>query len=575
MGTVLYYIFRPNELVLFLLVLIIASLLTLIPKIHIGKNIKIAIIVIFCILFLIYSFFNSRIYSYDGLNYYLKTVLLISKKGYLTTTEYPLKPYLGELISAGIYKYAGLRILNLFFGIISLLNVFLMYSLLKKLTQNKSEINLSFLLLLSSPTFIAFTTTEFKPDLLASVLFLFSLLLFYKFTNGRLTLFPIISFILSCSIFIKASVLLPALTLILAGFILLCKSKGSIRKRVFIGVLTLFLSLAPPLLWIRTFGFSIPQFESIAHINPILKQYNQKVVLTRDKEILTSCTLEKVRKDYTSFIYGSVSPLVIFQPIFYLTKFHSYAFSSQLMANPGIFLYFGIIVFLSSILFYKKIRQNLNDFTKSLYWSGIISTIVFMITISSVFWYLLPLFPIFALSISKIIYRIPNNKIQRITLMFCYTVITTNILIGIYMATDNFYPLKNFSQKEIAKTDIKTLYDVNNQINLLPKDQLILDASEHFNNFLATFVEDADSRIVKSNYYFASNTKLLEELREELLKNNIHFIIIDKNKILDPWYRNCPLENNKRLLLFLNRFTEPVYPENIKYRDLIFKILWS
>ena len=134
-AVILFYLFRPEELIILIPVTTVVAFFTLFPATKkINRKVKILALSCVVLCYLIYSYFNSRIYSYDGGLYHIKYMLAIVDKWYIATTEYPVRPYLGEYIFAIIYKFLGLRALNLILGILTLLNVYLANILIKKLT---------------------------------------------------------------------------------------------------------------------------------------------------------------------------------------------------------------------------------------------------------------------------------------------------------------------------------------------------------------------------------------------------------------------------------------------------------
>lgn len=568
----IFYFSRPEELVVLLPIIIITTLINILrpsPKINDNKKILILCGVILC--YLVYSYFNSRIYSYDGLNYHIKYMLSIANKGYVATTEYPVRPYLGEYIFAFIYKFAGLRMLNLTLGIVSILNVYFAYLILSGITNNRLERNLSLALFVSSPTFIALSSTELKPDTISSLSIFITLLLLIKFLNGKYYLFPIIGIFSGLSILIKSSSFFITPFFIATGGIYLLKSKTLLRTKIFLSIVTVVLFCLPIILWFIFYGGTFPQIENSLNIKPLINSNPQTMELERFDELVKECNEDKLKKDYSSFIFGGRSLFVLFQPFFYITNFSKPIFSAQRMANPGIFVYCGMVILLASVFFYKKL--NLNPVAKKIYWLSIFSTIVFMILVSSILWYMLPIFPIYALVISILINKIENKFTKKTLLILIYSTVVMNIIIGIKTAEINFSPIEDFSKEQLYNTELSAIYDMNMDIDNISEGSYILDASEHRFNVLTTFVPNVDERVIKSNYYFASKTKSLEAFREELLRKNIKIIIVKKEYLLNPWYEKCPLQNNLNLMRFLEKYTVPVSNDKNKHENLIFKII--
>ncbi len=568
-----YYIFRPSEATIFLICY--WTIFTLFHCVRIKPNpgmLK-GFITLVTILFLIFSYFNTRTASYDGLNVHLKYILQIQEKGFVGTTEYPVKPYLGELLLTGVYDLFGLRGLNSIFGILVLVNIFLIYNLIKCLATNNDFVRkLSLFIVVLSPSFLGMALQELKIDLILSATMLSALILFCKLVKDKKhRLFPLITILSGISIVIKPSSAVTSLCLLLLGlFVVAFSSKLKFPKRLLFGSIGCLVFALPILIWTMYFGGTIPQLENRINIKPIHNQGIKQISLSRNKELLSNCTEDRWKKDYSSFIYGSRSLLVLAQPFFYITRLHAYPFSAQGMANPGILLYLGILVFLA-LPFLTNIRR-FSSLHKYFYIITLGSTLAFLIMVSSIYWYLLYLFPIFALVISSVIDRIKDVKLKEITKLTIYSTLLTNLIIALLMASLVFEPIPNLNAEVLKKSSLREVYDTSNRLNQIPEDGFILDASEHRYNVLTTFVSRGDMRIVKSNYYFAASNLSLKNMRDELLKNNIKYLIVYKNKLKDPWYKRCPKLNNKILAEFMNEYTYPMYPNDPKYKDLIFVI---
>ena len=571
-AVILFYLFRPEELIILIPVTTVVAFFTLFPATKkINRKVKILALSCVVLCYLIYSYFNSRIYSYDGGLYHIKYMLAIVDKWYIATTEYPVRPYLGEYIFAIIYKFLGLRALNLILGILTLLNVYLANILIKKLTKDELERKLSLALFVFSPTFIALSTIELKPDQLSFTVLLLLILLFMNIEKSKYKLSPLIGLFSGLSILIKTSSSFIVVWFMLLILHTLIKSKELLINKILLVTSTLISFILPLIVWFLIFGGTFPQLENVINVKPLINNNSSNITLERDRDLLKICNEDKLKKDYSSFIYGSRSFLVFLQPLFYITRFRAYSFAAQGMANPGIFLYIGIWILPIFLIVRKKfqIDQGVN----SILWVSFLSTATFMVLVSSIFWYLLPIFPIYAITISKLINKIDNKWIKKSILILCYSTIVVNITVGFVTALQRFAPVKNLSEEQIQKTGLKKIYETNMKINNIPNNSLILDASEHPFNINTMFIKDADKRIVKSNYYFASKERSFESLREELLKNNIKFIIVNKDYLLDSFYEGCPLQNNLRLLEFLEKYTVPVYEEEPEYEKLIFRII--
>jgi len=575
-SSVLYYTFRPLEGTIFLMFLGILFTINLQNKnISVkGKLVK-RLIIAGSILYLIYSYFNTRTSSYDGLNVHLKYILQIAGKGYVNSTEYPIKPYLGEIILSKVYTSLGLRALNLTFGLLSLLNIYLAYKVLMELTKEneKSVAQLALLIFTLSPTFLGMAFQELKVDLIASGLVLSALLLFCNLHSRKTTaIFFTLATVLGLINITKTSAIpISITTMVLGFFLILLKKKVGVLKKIGLIVAGTFIFLAPMIVWATIFGGTIPQLENHINVQPFHQKSVNVVNLKRNKKLLETCNKDKLKKDYGSFVYGARSLLVLAQPIFYLSRYKAYPFSIQGMANPGIAVYFGLIMFPIAPIIFKN--KKLKEIHKLIFLITIIPTILFYIMVSSIFWYLLPLYPIYALITAYFIKNLESEKIKEALKSLIYASLATNFTLALIITFLNFESLKSLDKENIMNSSFGNLYEINMEIAALSGDSLILDASEHGHTVLTTFIPKGDEKIVKSNYYFATSNKLLSEMKEELLQNNIHYLMVKKDKLKDPWYQGCPKQNNITLYNFIQEYTKPVFPEEPKYESLFFEII--
>ncbi|MBD3365844.1 hypothetical protein GF360_00705 [candidate division WWE3 bacterium] len=567
---IIYYLFRPLEGLLFLIFLIPIRFLRV--KIKLTEKSKKALVIGGILAYLTYSYYNTRIHSHDGLNTHLKYILQIAEKGFVNSTEYPIKPYFGEIILGHVYKNLGLRALNLTLGILTLLNTYLVYQLLKTLeTKNEKVKKLAFLIFLLSPTFLGFAFKELKIDLISSAILLLALINFrklsYKASHKR---YLVICLLTGIVIITKTSAIPIAITILIAATIKhLLKNKNS--KTIITTLIGISVAILPSILWALNFGGTIPQLENLVDITPQRNLFVNRVSLERDPHILAKCNQDKLKKDYSSFIFGSRTPLVLLQPIFYLTRYKAYPFSVQSMANPGILLYFGLIILFPYILFKKK--SFFGNSKKEMYWLILTQTVIFYILVGSVFWYLLPLYPFYALLTASFLDHIKNARVKKLFLDITKASLITNLIYALILSYMYMEPLKTLDEKNIKQSDLVKIYEQNKVISKFRKNFLILDASEHGHAILTPFVPGGDEFIVKSNYYFASSPKNPKEMKEELIENGIKFIMAEKDKLEDSWYTDCPKENNKKLKNFLDKHTVPVFPRNTQYNNLFFEIV--
>jgi len=104
----------------------------------------------------------------------------------------------------------------------------------------------------------------------------------------------------------------------------------------------------------------------------------------------------------------------------------------------------------------------------------------------------------------------------------------------------------------------------------LSKNHYILDATQHIHATFLPFMDNYDERLVKSNFYFVSSKKDVDQIKAELLSKDIKYIIAQKNKLFDDWYVSCPFRNNEILFKFLEKHTRMVYDS--KYIGEIYEI---
>lgn len=574
LGVIVYYLFRPLEAII-----LIISLSTFIGiqkfTTHTNRRIlldnKKLIVVLFALSFLVYSFFNTRTYSYDGLNTHIRIAKLVKDKGFVSTALEPTKPYFGEFLMGKVWGVAGLRTVNLIFGILTVLGSFLSYLLIRKLgIVNRKMANVSFCLLISSPMFVAMATLEFKVDLILFVIVQTILLLLLQLSSDtKIWVYPIIGLLNGVGLIIKTSYIPTAIIVFLMSSFIVFKKRGFGGFLVMFFV-TLCFSLLPLVIWIKSFGFTLPLFENTIKVRSTRDVSESTIVLERDPIILNECYSEKISKDYSSFIYGARSPLVLIQPLFYITKFKFYPFSTQPMANPGPFLYFGVFLLLLTPLLY-----SLKKLTRDMMYIYIISAftlVVFFVFVSSIYWYLFFLLPVFSITVTKFVFNSSHTKPGNILYYLLYSSIGANFIIALSFAGLYFNPIKDYSYENIQGSHLESLYISNKFIESLSNEGYILNASEHPDWILLPFMDNSDTKVVRSNYYFISSRKSLSEINEVFKKNNIKYILVNYESLKSDWYEGCPGENNEMIIKYIDKFTVPVKVANEDFNTYIFKI---
>jgi len=501
---------------------------------------KYFLISILIISYLIISLYNSRNSSWDGFYYTHRYITALSDKGYINSTEYPIKVYFGELIYSLIIKFFGNLGLNLFQGILFVFAAFLTYNFLKIINKNKIQLYISSLFVILSPTFLAFGFIEFKIDLIPYILTILSFTIIYErvknFNNSYK--FLLIPLFLGVSCIIKSSTISIALTtLIFDIYIIFIKEKRIVNKIKLI-FLELSIFIIPITFWYVTYGGTIPQIENLVKFKNSQNLFSMS--LERNEDILINCSEERFRNDYSNFIYGTNSYLVFFQPFYYIFDLNSVkSISSQPIANPGIFIYFGLLLSLL-IPIYVKFKET-DIYLIGLYLITFLSTIFYLIFAGSIFWYVLTLFPIYA---HRIVNALSNFKKP----IFFYVISIIVVLSQLLFVIDIFYSNRNkYNFVEAAKND-KLLKDITN-------GELILDASEHPSFVTYSFFKDWDYLIVRSNFYFASTNKNFDDISKELKSRRIKFIIVNKDQFTSDLYKGCPKLNNDILSQFIKSNT--------------------
>jgi len=508
------------------------------------------------IIFLIFSYYNSRLTSYDGYYSTLRFINAIKDKGYINQLEYPLKPYLGEIILA---IFNQLNLLNLFIGVLFVLVLIQTSKLLEKYTPNPKVKNLALVIMMFSPSILAFGLIELKIDLIVVNLILLAFLLFYNYLEVRKPLYLYLtSFILGISVLVKFSVFFLAIVFMIWSIVSIFKEKILSYRKI---ILSNTIFLAPVFCWYLIYGGTVPTLENYLKFEPLIT--NKTLNLERNKELLDQCFKDKIWKDYNSYMYGSRSPLVIFHPFLYLTKYRDESpVSQQPLAIPGILIYLGMLLTLIEVFKRKFWAQDY--FYKGTFFVGIFTTIFFLIFVSSVFWYVLPIFFIYSLKISQAIVHFFEQQKSKILRKFLVLFFSTLIISQlVYVLIDKYYLIgyessNSYLEDDMRKTRNKDKINQDNFLEVLAQDKVILDASEHINLVQYTYFENWDFKILKSNYYFVTSKKSHNEMLLELKNINAGYILVHPEQFSNKWYEGCPNQNNNRLKEFLEKHTTKI-----------------
>ncbi len=534
--TLVYYFFRPFGLLIVLLCVgagLLVMLKLKLPSFTLGKYAK-PFLIVAIVSFLVFSYFNTRLYSYDGLNNHLRMVLLVADHGQI---NFPEKPYLAEFLLGMILRISSLRVVNLTTGIWAVISAVLTFKLLQYLTKNTRLQKASWLLVVLSQPFLALAFLEFKVDMILYALVTGALILFLEIMeNSRTKLFPAFALVLSLCVLVKSSVI-P--TVIMLGLLaLLHLAKTNFRKNLPLLLLGGLVFLLPILFWVLSFGVTIPHFDKT------IGRSNNVVYLQRDEQKLNQCTNDKLKRDYGSFIFGSRTPLVLLQPIFFITNYNNYEFADIPLQSLGIFLYTGIFIL---AFFGKKFGK--------LYWVALGTLIPFYIFVAAPYWYLFYLFPLFALAFFTLIEQIKNERFKKVIYILVVASLIHNVTTIGYATKIAFTPIRSFAEENIKETFLKDTYEYNKILEEVAQNGKILNASEKGHQIFLLFMGNNDSQVVNSNYYFGTSGKSGEEMKNELLSQGIRYITVFEGVLDHEWYIGCPKENNQVLKDFLEKHT--------------------
>lgn len=547
----IYYAFRPTLLILFIATTFLLFLIySLLKNFRLPKHFVITISLLFILFYIFMSLVNYRPLSMDGLITHLRNTFLLKSDFYISYLDQPLKPYLAEMFLAFLWRFSSVYLLNVSFAAATLIAILLTLELYKKLDLDNSFRYLALFILVTSPTFLLFAFIEFKIDMF---LLIFSLLAYLQFIRTlekpNLIRCVVLGFILSINCLIKTT-FIPSAAIIIMLLIfdkLFTNAKQNLKLTYIFAVVISF--LIPLLIWAYLFGFSIPRVSG--YINGKLNKV-VPIHLYRDSIVYKECFDQRVRNDYSEFLYGNGFLGNLLQPIYYLANYKS-PFLTFHIGNPGFLIYFSFFLFVFLPLFNRNLFKN-KRFVY-FYIFVIINLVIFYATVRKIYWYLFYIYPFVSLTVPVIIAKLCSEwgAQKRIINSLVFATGILNLIIAIAMFVQSvLVPYK-------VELYMRGVYGLSSYINSLKPTALIMNASEHKWFVPITFVKDADKRVIKSDFYFVSSQKSSKEMYKELKSNNIDYLVVFKNKLADSWYNGCPLQNNIRLKEFIDSYTIPLY----------------
>lgn len=532
-------------------------------SIFLRKNAK-KIIIATAIVYLVYSFFYYRTNSWDGAALYYRNTYLVKEKLHSGVLQGTLYPYLSEFVLGVVGRFLGDNFMFFMFGLASIAGLYTTYLIYKRLGFSGFVTKCSLLILASSSTYIMLSIHEFKVELF--LLFfsnLFLLTLIRVIEKPRCRLFVLLGLLASLSFLVKISVLpliLFAPVLILSTLILRKMLRVG-RAAKYFGLFVLSF-LIPVFIWALYTPTQLPVIGTVDLLNR--KSRINFIDLERNLQLLVECDNQSTQRDQSGWIYFKNELWLLIQPFQFLflvgLNKDQFVFHT---GNPGPYIYFGIwLLPFVSYLFYRN-----RDFKKLLvYISSIPFTIVIYYMSKSVFWYFFPVYPLLATAIPVLAERYVKTQharnIFKITLL---SLIFTHAFWGLGTAVTLYEPVNNLRDSN------EVVYDLSKQAQNLPGSSFILDAAQHQFIVFLPFMSNYDTRVVRSDFYFASSGKNVNEMREEFLSKNIKYIIARKRTLFDGWYAGCPLRNNEILFSFLEKHTRMIYDS--QYVGEIYEII--
>lgn len=520
-------------------------------SVFLRKNTK-KIIIITGVLYLVYSFFYYRTNSWDGGNLYYRSAYLVEEKLHSGILQGALFPYLSEFILGVVGRFLGDNMMFFMFGLASVSGLYTSFLLYKRLGFSSFVTKCSLLILASSSTYIMFSIHEFKVELFLLVfsnLFLLSLIKIIE--KPRFRLLILLGGFASLSFLVKISVLpLVLFAPVLALSALVLRKNLSITHGIkYLGLFGLSF-LLPILMWTLYTPTQLPVIGNIDLLNR--KSHTKFVDLERNPQSLAKCSSQGLQRDQSSWIYFNNELWILIQPVqfLFLVGLNKTQFVFH-TGNPGPYIYFGIwLLPFVSYLFYKK-----KDFKKFLVYASAIPFIIIIYYLSkSVFWYFFPAYPLLATIIPVLAERYIKTaharSIFKVTLL---SLVFTHALWGFGTMATLASTVQNLRESN------PVIYDLSKQAQNLPGNTYIMDAAQHQFILFLPFMSNYDTRIVRSDFYFASSGKSIDDMRHELLTKNIKYIIARKRTLFNSWYAGCPLRNNEILFQFLEKHTKQIY----------------
>jgi len=538
----LAYLVSRAHVVLIIVSLIFSMGLVTLTSLLNRKATKILIFVV-GILYLFLTYYYFRWSSWDGNVLYLRNVLLLKDDFRISYFETPLFPYLGELFLAAILKFGSLRLMNLSFGVATVGSVVTTMILYRKLGMKSGVSGLALLLLLTSPTFLYFALTEFKIDMFLLVVANLSLVVFLQLLEK-----PTFSNIALLGILLVMGTLIKVLFLAISTTIIFLAGFELLKRRLFKGLALLLISFCVPImLWAYYYGLYIKPEITLNSPYSLLAELK----LERDDKKMLECIYDAGKNDSDR----------------YLNVLSSRGVTGH--ANPGPFMYAGTFLVLLFPVLYKLSAQGKK--VARVMAIGMVTTALYFVYVGVIYWYLFAIFPLISLVIAILIDDLIKSKLLR------------NFLIGLTVSTGLIAVLgpvrgvfrtgkspRDISGEFTSLTLMET-YKMNIFLGEVSQNSYVLDASEHTSAVFLPYLKDYDKKVIKSRYYFASAGKPLKDVYRELKQKKIDIIVVDKSKLMDPWYyKACPAINRRILIEFLNNYTHEIYRQGDS--PVIFKL---
>lgn len=515
------------------------------------KNVK-KIIIATAAMYLIYSFFYYRTNSWDGGALYYRSAYLVKEKLHSDVLQGALNPYLSEFILGVVGRFLGDNFMFFMFGLTSLSVLYIAYLLYKRLGFSSFVTKCSLLILASSSTYIMLSIHEFKVELFLlffSNLFMLTLIKIIEKPHHRL--FILLGIFASLSFLVKISVLplilfAPVLTL---STLVLRRELHVDRAIKYFGLFILSF-LLPIFIWTLYTPTQLPVIGNVDLLNR--KSHMNFVDLERKLQLLAECSNQGTQRDQSGWIYFKNELWILIQPFQFLflvgLNKNQFVFHT---GNPGPYIYFGIwLLPFVSLIFYRN-----RDLKKFLVYASAIPFIIIIYYLSkSVFWYFFPVYPLLATIIpvlaERYIKTVHARSIFKVTLL---SLVFTHALWGFGTMATLASTVQNLRDSN------PVIYDLSKQTQNLPGEAYIMDAAQHQFILFLPFMSNYDTRIVRSDFYFATSGKSIDEMKQELLAKNIRYIIARKRTLFDSWYTDCPLRNNEILFQFLEKHTKQIY----------------